>query len=380
MYSVAGFERMIDDALRMSPYAEALQRTIKPGMAVADLGAGSGIFSLLACRFGARRVYAVEPNDALEVARMHARANGFGDRIEFFSDLSTRIDLPEKVDVIVSDMRGAVPPHGSHFLAIADARRRFLRSDGVLIPSRDRLFAAVVGEAPAEKPDWDRSPYGLDFSAVAPILANTLRQERQSALTPERLLTESGVWCELDYTRLESADCCGSASLAVTQPGVVDGLAIWFVAELIEGVGFSTGPGQPNSVYGVMVFPAPKGLTLASGERVDVEIRALHDGDGYVWYWNTTVYGSDGAVRKTLKQSTFFSQPMAPRRLRKRADSYVPAANERGRVERFVLERFDTGKTLGAIAHELVEAFPRRFSSWQEALSAAGDVATRLSD
>src|SRR5204862_7848061 len=103
IFTVAAYGQMISDAVRMDSYARALRHAVKPGAVVVDIGTGTGIFALLACRLGARRVYAIEPGDAIQVAREIAAANGCGDRIEFIQALSTDATLPERADVIVSD-------------------------------------------------------------------------------------------------------------------------------------------------------------------------------------------------------------------------------------------------------------------------------------
>ena len=43
---------------RLQQYAAALNRVIKPGDTVLDLGAGLGVLGILSCRAGARRVHA----------------------------------------------------------------------------------------------------------------------------------------------------------------------------------------------------------------------------------------------------------------------------------------------------------------------------------
>ena len=60
MYSIADYGAMIADDVRMGAFVRALRQAIKPGAVVIDIGTGTGIFALLACRFGARRVYAIE--------------------------------------------------------------------------------------------------------------------------------------------------------------------------------------------------------------------------------------------------------------------------------------------------------------------------------
>src|SRR5919197_1335248 len=103
MYSVAAYGEMIADEGRMQAYSRALQHAISPASVVVDLGAGTGILSLLACRYGARKVYAVEPSSAIAIAEETAHANGFGDRIQCIQAHSTEIHLPEKADVILDD-------------------------------------------------------------------------------------------------------------------------------------------------------------------------------------------------------------------------------------------------------------------------------------
>src|SRR5882724_5631875 len=127
MYTISNHGAFISDQVRMNAYARALSRAVKPGSTVMDIGSGVGIFGLLACKFGARKVYAVESGDVIQLARENAAANGYTDRIEFMQELSTNIQIPERVDVIVSDLRGILPFFQQHIPSVIDARKRFLK-------------------------------------------------------------------------------------------------------------------------------------------------------------------------------------------------------------------------------------------------------------
>src|SRR5690349_13629207 len=144
MYSLHFYGQMLADAPRMDAYGAALRHVIRPDSVVMDLGCGPGVFALLACKLGARRVYAVEPDNVIGLAREAAVANGFADRIEFFEKLSTEITVPEPADIIVSDLRGVLPWFQQNIPSIIDARKRLLARGGVLIPHRDILWAAIV--------------------------------------------------------------------------------------------------------------------------------------------------------------------------------------------------------------------------------------------
>lgn len=95
MYLLDEFGDMIADKSRFGAYADAIQRAVRPGDVVVDLGCGPGIFALLACRAGAKRVYAIDAGEVIHFARQLAAANGFADRIEFFHGDSRQIELAE---------------------------------------------------------------------------------------------------------------------------------------------------------------------------------------------------------------------------------------------------------------------------------------------
>src|SRR5215475_6231320 len=112
MYSLDDFGEMIADSLRFPAYSEAIARAVKPGDVAVDIGSGPGVFALLAAKAGARKVYAIDTESVVELGRQFAAANGFSGRIEFLRGDSRQILLPERADVIVSDIRGALPLFG----------------------------------------------------------------------------------------------------------------------------------------------------------------------------------------------------------------------------------------------------------------------------
>src|ERR1051325_6170133 len=109
MYSVYFYGQLLADTPRLRAYVEALKKSITPGAVVIDLGCGPGFFALVACQLGARRVYAIEPDDVIQVAREAANANGCAETIEFFQSFSTEITPAERAGIIISDLRGVLP-------------------------------------------------------------------------------------------------------------------------------------------------------------------------------------------------------------------------------------------------------------------------------
>lgn len=311
MYSLHFYGQMLADAPRMEAYTAALRRAVRPDSVVLDLGCGPGVFALLACKFGARRVYAVEPDNVIGVAREAAAANGCADRIEFFESLSTEISLPEPATIIISDLRGVLPWFEQHIPSIIDARERLLAPGGVLIPRRDVLWAAVI-EAPEQYEDlvgpWRK--FDLDLSAGTRLITNTWRK---SYLKPEQLLVDPVSWTTIDYYEVQSADVRAEISWRAARNGTAHGVAVWFDSELADDVSFSNHPAAPQMIYGVGLFPFPQPVTITEGEHIQLRLAADLVNDGYVWRWDTNF------LNASFKQSTFYGVPLSQAQLRKSA-------------------------------------------------------------
>ena len=209
MYSVLDYGRMASDGVRMDAYVRAIARAVKPGDVVVDLGSGTGIFSLLAARAGASRVHAVDVNPAVWLVPELAAENKAGGRITVHHGSSMELEPPERADVIVSDMRGTSPLNGDHASAIRDARSRWLKPGGVLVPARDRLFVEVVesDELSARLArGWGSfERLGLSAEAVKTSILNTVYDDRSWPLLASDVISTAGHWATLDYATYDGA-------------------------------------------------------------------------------------------------------------------------------------------------------------------------------
>jgi protein arginine N-methyltransferase 1 len=311
-YDVHDYARMAADARRLRAYAEALRSAVRPGAVVVDVGAGTGVLTLLACRFGARRVFAIEPNESIVMAANLAAENGFSERIEFLQVDARSVNLPERADVVVSDLRGALPAYGDHFDVIRHAREHFLAPGGVLIPESDRLMMAVAecddlyehALGPATGPE------GLTFGAVRQHLANCITTDRTRPLGAKNLLTTPTPWAELDYRRILPAPIEGAARCLVERFGTGHGIALWFEATLADGVRYSSAPAH-DAVYSRAFLPWPRPIPLESGDSVSVEFWCQAAGEP--WGWTTTIDGTR-AGSLTFRQSSFLAALSPPGR------------------------------------------------------------------
>src|SRR5438445_7270472 len=217
MYDIYDHGRMIADRVRGDAYARAIAATVRPDDIVVDLGTGTGIFAVLACRAGARRIYAIEQAGIVEVAREIAAANGCLDRIEFLESDSRKIDLTEKANVLIADLRGTIPFFTASLDALIDARNRFLGEGGALIPQRDVVFAALAESPEAytvhDQP-WATRWEGIDLTPARRLAVNGMKKR-----TIERgaLISEPAIVFAIGYATIAATEFEAAIELHATR-------------------------------------------------------------------------------------------------------------------------------------------------------------------
>jgi len=381
VYDIIAYGQMISDRVRFHSYTEALRRTVRLGSTVLDIGTGPGIMALLACRFGARKVYAIEADPVISVAREIARANGLASQIEFLEGLSTNVRLPERVDVIVSDLGGALPWFQQHLRSIVDARERFLADGGVMIPKRQVVWFGVVesAETYSEHAQAWESGHGFDMRAARDLATSAGQKVR---LRPADLLATPQCGVVLDHSQLDQPDSRAGATFVVTRPGTGHGILLWSDYVLTDEISFSNGPGSYRSVYGQTFFPWSQPVNLEPGDVVRVKLHCNLVAEDYIFRWSTRVLGegTNAEVKASFDQSSFHSSPLSPAYLRKGAETHVPRCNGDASIDQFVLAAMDGRTSLGEIAACLSERFPAQFKVRSEALDRVAKISRAYSE
>ncbi len=381
-YDLRHYGSMLKDRIRVDAYLSAMRRAIRPGCTVLDIGTGTGFFAIMATRFGAAKVYAVDPNASILIAKEIAKANDAANMIEFLQADSTKLDLPP-VDVLMSDLRGVVPLFGQHLNSIADARDRLMRSDGIQIPQSDDLFITGVENEDLYRRATSAADtiHGVSMQPLYPYLSNTwMTVESDEIASDECLLTSDEHWHTIDYRTVTSPNVHGKATLIPKRPGQLHGYLIWFRAHLLPGIHYDTRPKPDYQVYGRMFFPLEQPIHLVESDQVHVDLRASLLSSIYTWRWSTECVTAEGTAKASYKQSTFLGAPVSKAELDRRSADESPQKGPVGEAAMHVLASLDGQQTLDQVANDLFTTFPNQFSDIDNAIGFAGDVALRYAE
>lgn len=270
---------MLRDKVRNEAYKRALFALVKPGDVVLDVGAGSGILSIFAAQAGARKVYAVERTGITRLARKMIEANGLSDHITLLESDLEDVDLPEKVNVIVSEWMGGLGVDENMLPPVVMARNRFLAPGGKMVPGKvTAMMAPGWVEEFAEFETWRSKPHGVDMSPIAALTSNESHMMVTDIGPGDLLADPAAMWSHDAYTTtLEAADSSFTTSLRFRcrRAGKVSGLATWFVAEMGDGSTLSTAVGEPPTHWGQLLLPLDCAIAVKEGDEIAVEL-AMH--------------------------------------------------------------------------------------------------------
>ena len=381
-YSLRGFGRMLNDKQRTDPYIEAIRRYVTPTTVFFDIGTGPGALALLAAHLGAARVYAIEPDNSIEVAKLCAAGAPGADRITWIQGLSTEIELPEKADLIVGDLHGTMPFYNGNIPSLVDARHRHLAPGGRILPARD-ILRAVPANAPKEydlDEPWGKNRFGIDLSAGRPFVANSWWRAEADTVDKARFLSDVATWGTIDYMTVDTSNVDGTMHWHIESEDTMHGYYVWFDGEIADGLGFSNTPLSPELVYGRGFFPLEKPVHVVPGDEVSTRMSVKLMGEEHTYRWDTRITGADGTVKASFRQSTFRSKPISLERLRQLAPDHVATLSANGQIDEFVLHSILQAMSLGAVAKALVARFPKVFADETTALARVTKLVLKYSE
>jgi PRMT5 arginine-N-methyltransferase/ribosomal protein L11 methyltransferase PrmA len=372
--------KLLSDEPRLSCFRKAVGEVVRPGDIVVDLASGTGVLGLFACQAGAARVYSIDQGPILGLTQQICRANGFEDRVTFIKRFSLQAELPERVDVVLADQIGQFGFEAGVLEYSYDARQRFLKLGGNLIPSRIELWAAPVEipELYANVEFWSNRPANFDFQTARAIAVNTGYPVN---LEPKHLLSEPGRLASLDLSTSTTAAFKGKSSYTTTRAGQMHGVGGWFSAQLSSSVVMTNSPLATARINRRNAFfPIDRPVDLGVGDRVLVTMHIVPTEGLVTWNVEVSSDGNSTSIRKaTFQHSTFKGMLLCQDDLRRTQPKFVPKLTPWGDARLSVLTLCDGQRPLAEIEKEVYRCHPKLFRSPAEAATFVAEVVTRYS-
>jgi hypothetical protein len=212
--------------------------------------------------------------------------------------LSEKLELPEKVDVIISNV-GFVPL----FFAMPDAIQRFLKPGGVTMPHSVQLSLVPVcldGIYDNKVNAWKESYFGLTFSSFLPYATDF---PHATLIDESRFLAEPQDLTPIAYRDvLEKKNFVWDLSFTAEKAGTLHGINAWYQFFLTQQIALSTKPplSLDPELWSHPFFPLREAIKLKVGDVVQVHLELVltvpYDPQ---WKWTIQVNGN------TTHQDTF---------------------------------------------------------------------------
>ena len=275
-WNLRGHAPMLHDTVRCKAFRQALVETVTPDSVVLDIGAGTGILSMFAAQAGAKKVYAVERTVMAELAREIIETNGYGDRIEVIQSDVQDVELPEKVDVIVSEWLGGYAVDENLLPVVIQARDRWMKPGGIMVPGRVSSVLAPAYDVLLQQDldFWRSYPFGFDFAPAERAVGQDYRCGCNQVRPVHLLSAGQEMWVLDGHTYSHAGSLTRFTThleFVAERDGQMNALAAWFRADLSGHVVLDVGPAEPDTHWGRTVFPIGATLAITKGTRIFVD-------------------------------------------------------------------------------------------------------------
>lgn len=252
-------QNMLQDYIRTSTYEKAVLLNIKDfdDKVILDVGAGSGILSFFSAQAGASRVYAVEASSMAEHAETLVNFNYLNDKIIVIAGKVEEIELPEQVDIIISEPMGYML-YNERMLETYLHAKKWLKKDGKMFPTIGDLHVApftdeaLFMEQTTKASFWlqthfhniDLTP--LHDAAIAEYFRQPIVDTFDIRICIAKSIRHTVNFLETDENDLHKIEI--PLEYTVLQSATVHGLAFWFDVAFVgssETIWLSTAPTEP---------------------------------------------------------------------------------------------------------------------------------------
>jgi len=270
-------EEMLKDEVRTCTYRNSMynNKHLFKDKVVLDVGCGTGILCMFAAKAGAKKVYGIDMSSIIDHAKTIVKDNKLDDTITLIKGKVEEVDIPEKVDIIISEWMGYCLLYESMLNTVIFARDKWLKPGGLLFPDKAALFMTAIEdhEYKEEKINWWDTVYGFDMSAIRHV---ALLEPLVDVVESKQVVTDSCRMKEIDLNTCKVEDLNFKCPFTVKsrRNDYVHAFVVFFTVEFSachKRTGFSTGPEARYTHWKQTVFYLKDSLTIKNNEMISGE-------------------------------------------------------------------------------------------------------------
>ncbi|CAH2306328.1 arginine N-methyltransferase 2 isoform X1 [Pelobates cultripes] len=274
---------MLSDLPRTKTYQEVVRSNSAAlqGKCILDLGCGTGIISFFCAKLAQpEAVFAVEASEIAQQTRRLVEKNGFSRVVHVIEQRVEEVELPTKVDVLVSEWMGTCLLFEFMLESVLMARDIWLKEDGIMWPSTASIHlvpCSAAKEYDSKITFWD-SVFQLDFSPLKSLAVKEFlcKPKPDYVLQPEECLSEPYRLFNIDMKTVQISDLermSNNFIFYIAKDGNIHGFTFWFSVQFhnIEDKGLvelDTGPFNPLTHWKHTLFMLDEPLHVKRGDRI----------------------------------------------------------------------------------------------------------------
>jgi tetratricopeptide (TPR) repeat protein len=271
--------RMLNDTTRNDAFERAIQAAVaREGRhaRILDIGAGSGLLSMMAARAGAANIVACEGVPIIaEATERIVALNGLDRAIRVInkasSDLTVGKDLEGRADILVSEIISSDLLAENVLDTFQDAHLRLLREGATVIPRAATAVGCLVESEVLDKYAAVSVVSGFDVSPFTELTPSRLPVH--GIMTSWRRLSDDFDLVRIDLTESKHLAVIQERAVTVREDGQAVGVVQWINLDLAEGISFSNHPDRYFDGGWLQVlhtFPRP--ISVVKGQELDLTV------------------------------------------------------------------------------------------------------------
>lgn len=265
-----GANLCLGDSRRVNAFEEAIKGTIKSGDIVLDVGAGTGILALLAIKYGANKVFAVEIDKYLSdrIVKI-VRQNVSDFQIEVINRDILEIDgIDSRIDVVLMEMlttgliEEAQIPAYNHLV-----ERGIINPSTRIIPASHETYATPL--------DYNFDEYGFCMPRA--------KHTTQDDLIKKLADTQNVCMIKFDGNKKEPHEI-KSIEYVVNEDGTLNAIGLTSAAKLSQDVSL----GESTWINNNVVIPTDRCIDVKKNDKVRLDIEYVMGNGFSTTYANVT--------------------------------------------------------------------------------------------